>query len=204
MIFAIKAAYGQEACLWVLRGCQLLSQLFHWSVHFHSIPMWQVTMITPFSGYGNSPQYWSLTCHTHDPEVAIRESLAQEISTLEKRNHDKFWLKQDLCPVNNDTVRKRDYLSHFWGFLCMHTCVCVYLCESIPYDELMWGPTTKKIFKELSKIFQLLWVSMTMERDWGQGGIPSFSKLMCRNIAASRCTTLTWQWDYVISNQCQL
>lgn len=42
-------------------------------------------MITSFLGYGNCPQFWSLTSHAHDPDVAMGESLALEISILEKK-----------------------------------------------------------------------------------------------------------------------
>lgn len=59
--------------------------------------MSQVAIITPFSGYGKhmetSHSNRFLTCHAHDPEVALGKSLALEISALEKRNHDKILIK---------------------------------------------------------------------------------------------------------------
>lgn len=92
MVLAIKTAYGQDACLGVTRVCWLLSQHFHRSIHFRSIPEagnCNYPIFRIWEEYGNFSQYWA----AHDPEVAIGESLAREVSTLEERNHDVILIK---------------------------------------------------------------------------------------------------------------
>lgn len=49
-----------------------------------------------WKGYGNGPQYQSLTFCAHNPEAGIGERLAPDVATSENNNHDKILIKAGL------------------------------------------------------------------------------------------------------------